>query len=68
MGGSMSYTRFLARNSLRGEYKDSMVAGDLRRLERDQRDKEHLLFYGKAVGISKLKVKLLLDLFFEHDY
>lgn len=75
----MSYKRVITRNGLRGDYgqndtisghidrnRDSrFIAGDLRRLERDQRDDLHLQFYSEQAGITKEQVKIVLDKFFE---
>lgn len=45
----------------------SMIAGDLRRFEKDQRHPERLLWYAKQTGLSGLEVKAVLDLLFEAD-
>lgn len=78
MGYPMTYRRVVARNQLHGDYSTdrsnihevaaSFVAGDLRRLETDQRDKRHLTEYAKRTGLSKPKVKAVLDAFFEGDF
>lgn len=43
----------------------SRTAGDLRRLEKDQRDEDHLALYAKHAGITPEQAKKVLDLFFE---
>lgn len=68
MGGSMFYYRFILRNHLEGDYdpenSKGLIAGDLRRLERDQRDDYNLGQYAKKAGITKEQVKIVLDQFF----
>lgn len=46
----------------------SMIAGDLRRLERDARDPAHLAYFARQTGLTPEQVKLLLDVFFEVDW
>jgi hypothetical protein len=46
----------------------SMVRGDMRRLEHDQRDEQHLKLYAEHAGITTEQAKLVLDLFFKEDY
>jgi hypothetical protein len=41
------------------------LAGDLRRLETDQRDLRHLKQYADRTGLTEGQVKAVLDLFFE---
>lgn len=41
------------------------IAGDLRRLEKDQRDDVHLEIYARETGLTVEQVKAVLDLFFE---
>ncbi len=73
MGYPMTYQRVIGRNGLHGGYDDpprplpasSAIAGDLRRLEHDQRDPLHLDLYARKVGITPEQVKCVLDLFFE---
>jgi hypothetical protein len=43
----------------------ALVAGDLRRLEKDQRDEAHLARYAKLAGVTPEQVKLILDAFFD---
>ena len=40
------------------------LAGDLRRLEDDQRDANHLSYYAMKTGLLEKEVKAVLDLFF----
>ncbi len=42
----------------------NMIAGDLRRLEADQRDPLHLAQYAEAGGVTPEQAKTMLDLFF----
>jgi hypothetical protein len=42
-----------------------MIKGDLRRLERDQRDDFHLKCYAESCGITVEQAKAVLDKFFE---
>ena len=69
MGHPMNYRRFIDRNHLTGGYGDmfsdtKLIAGDLRRLESDQRDSFHLDLYAKHAGITPEQAKKVLDLFF----
>lgn len=41
------------------------LAGDLRRLEQDQRDEWHLARYAEKAGITPEQVKTVLDAFFD---
>jgi hypothetical protein len=77
MGYPMTYSRVVYRNGLLGDYvggtnhppdgyKD-MIAGDLRRLEKDQRDEQHLAEYAKRTGLTPEQVKSVLDLLFDLD-
>lgn len=73
MGYPMTYLRVVRRNNLTGDYQHdtqanfnaSMVSGDLRRLEMDQRDEWHLQRYAAAAGITEAQAKLMLDAFFD---
>jgi hypothetical protein len=63
---SMAPERFKGkpRDPVREPHKNT-VAGDMRRLEADQRDEEHLTFYAEASGITPDQAKKVLDAFFE---
>ena len=74
----MTYRRVVMRNRLRGDYGNAgrpapevpaygLIAGDLRRLERDQRDDAHLAEYARKVGITEAQALHVLDLFFDGD-
>lgn len=79
MGYPMTYRRVIERNHLQGGYfklKEGetlagalpvipCIAGDLRRLEQDQRDEQHLAEYAEASGATVEQVKKILDLFFD---
>ena len=77
MGYPMDYTRVVSRNNLHGDYVHpvddrsesvrGMIAGDLRRLEKDQRDDRHIHAYAKVAGCTKKQAKAVLDAFFECD-
>jgi hypothetical protein len=43
----------------------SMIRGDMRRLEQDSRDEQHLKMYAEHAGITVEQAKKLLDKFFE---
>lgn len=45
-----------------------MVAGDLRRLERNSRDPRHLDAYARKTGLTSEQVKAVLDAFFDSDF
>ena len=45
-----------------------LIMGDMRRMEKDQRDEQHLKMYAEHAGITVEQAKKLLDLFFKHDY
>ena len=45
----------------------AMIAGDLRRLEADQRDEWHLSLYAKRAGVTPEQAKAVLDAFFASD-
>ena len=74
MGYPMTYKRVISRNMLTGGYNDNIddgrafLRGDLRRLEEDQRDERHLAEYAKRTGVSRRKVKAVLDALFEGDF
>lgn len=78
MGYPMTYRRVVARNQLHGDYmtdrKESyevaanFVAGDLRRLEVDQRDEHHLVEYASRAGVTPEQARAVLDAFFEGDF
>ena len=69
MGYPMTYPRVVGRNNLDGDYEndgpswpgEAAVAGDLRRLESDQRDDTHLALYAKAAGVTPEQARLVLD-------
>ena len=72
MGYPMNYRRVVARNSLNeGGYENAQssgspaaIRGDLRRLERDQRDERHVRCYAHTVGITEEQARKFLDVFF----
>jgi hypothetical protein len=73
MGYPMSYDRLVHRNHLSGDYEGTpypdscsptLVAGDMRRLEADSRDEQHLKMYAEHAGITVEQVKKVLDAFF----
>ncbi len=71
MGYPMDYQRVVNRNDLAGDYDTSddlrlrsMIRGDLRRLEIDQRDPHHLACYAEACGVTVAQAKAVLDAFF----
>lgn len=78
MGYPMTYVRVVKRNQLHGDYQTdrtnisevppSFVAGDLRRLETDQRDEHHLAKYAELAGITPAQARAVLDAFFEGDF
>jgi hypothetical protein len=45
----------------------AMIAGDMRRVEADQRDARHLDEYAKRAGITPEQARAVLDAFFEAD-
>lgn len=61
MGYPMMWSRLVGRN--RG-----IDALDIERLERDQRDEDHLNRYAELAGITPDQVKKVLDLFFESGF
>lgn len=76
MGYPMTYGRVISRNDLTGNYlpkiwsgvSQSLIAGDLRRLERDQRDDYHLKEYAKRTKLTEAQVLHVLDLLFEGNF
>lgn len=81
MGYPMTYGRVISRNDLGGDYRPlpgqpqlservnrTLVCGDLRRLEKDQRDDWHLMEYAIRTGLSPAQVLHVLDLFFEGNF
>lgn len=69
MGYPMSYDRVVHRNGLCGSYASGlperrMIAGDLRRLEADQLDINHLKRYAYFAGITVDQARLVLTAFF----
>lgn len=73
MGYPMIYARVIDRNNLKGNYGNATMAlptdlgylrGDLRRLEKDQRDEIQLRYYADLAGITPEQVKIVLDAFF----
>lgn len=50
------------------EHVRSMIRGDMRRLEQDQRDEQHLKLYADNAGITPEQARAVLDLFFKEDY
>jgi hypothetical protein len=70
MGYPMTWVRIIGRNHLHGDYTDAddgrrLIAGDMRRLERDSRDDAHIRGYAKAAGCTKKQAKAVLDRFFD---
>lgn len=55
------------RDPVRPEHQNHL-AGDLRRLEGDQRDARHLLERAQRTGLTPDQVKAVLDDFFESDW
>jgi len=48
-----------------GKYcANQALAGDMRRLEKDQRDERHLKAYARIAGIAPEQAKMVLDAFF----
>lgn len=68
MGYPMTYPRVVLRNGLDGDYAESrggtLIAGDMRRLELDQRDERHLKQYAAVAGITDHQAYLVLTAFF----
>ena len=74
MGYPMTYPRVVHRNGIDGDYSKSgydetqsvrtLIAGDMRRLELDQRDPRHLKRYAEYAGITDHQAWLVLTAFF----
>jgi len=66
----MTYQRLIQRNGLGGDYRavcaHPMIAGDLRRLEADSRDAQHLAALAVFAGITTAQAKTVMDAFFDH--
>lgn len=71
----MNYWRVVNRNFLRGDGQSvpiqkqafdqrPMIRDDLRKMEVDQRDEDHLAAYARRAGITKAQAKQVLDDFF----
>lgn len=54
------------RDPVRAEWKN-YLAGDLRRLESDQRDDRHLATYAARAGITPEQARTVLDALFQED-
>jgi len=77
MGYPMDYKRVVTRNMLTGDYADGdylgelgrlkLIAGDLRRLEKDQLDEWHLKAYAEACNVSVDQARAVLEMFFSGD-
>jgi hypothetical protein len=78
MGYPMTWRRLVGRNGLNGDYncvvgsvtplgicQHPMIAGDMRRLERDARDAEHLREHARNAGVTPEQAKAVLDAFFQ---
>lgn len=64
----MTYSRFIERNDLEGDYDETpkgKVRGDLRRLEDDQRVEGRLKVYAEGAGITTAQARNVLDRFLE---
>ena len=72
MGYPMTYDRFIHRNLLQGSYGDKLIentsrdiiAGDLRRLEKDTLDQNHVPMYAAFTEISEDQVRKIFEAFF----
>jgi hypothetical protein len=65
----MNYVRVVSRNHLQGDYQASgsprdLIAGDLRRLEKDTMDEGHLLGYAHAANCTVEQARKVLETFF----
>ncbi len=73
MGYPMNYQRVINRNQMaNGGYDPqdlplSLIKGDLRRLETDQRDELHLKCYAEACNVTVEQAQSVLDRFFAGD-
>ena len=76
MGYPMTYDRVVNRGCLHGDYDSPwdalppsgpQIAGDLRRLEKDQRDDDHIARYAKVSGATPDQVRTILNHFFNGD-
>jgi len=71
----MSWQRMIHRNQLTGGYRDfwpvhprlALIAGDLRRIESDQRDARHLARFAAVAGITPEQARAVLDVLFDAD-
>jgi hypothetical protein len=73
MGYPMTYQRVIGRSHLQGDYGCpstalQLIAGDLRRLEKNQRDEAHLKQYAARAGITEEQAKEVLDAFFAGEF
>lgn len=69
MGYPMSWRRLVSRNNLGGDYCTPhdpwhLIAGDMRRLENDSRDNEHLHAFAVLGDCTPAQAKAVLDAFF----
>ena len=67
----MSYVRVIHRNYLTGDYGSTevpgaiaLIAGDLRRLEKDTQDDAHIPAYARYAGITEDQARKVFELFF----
>lgn len=74
MGYPMNYRRVVCRNGLQEDYagqngpvSSSAIAGDLRRLEKDQVDENHLELYAKFAGITEEQASMVLHALFHPE-
>jgi len=70
----MTYRRVICRNGLQEDYagqkglvSSSAIAGDLRRLEKDQVDENHLELYAKFVGVTEEQASMILHALFHPE-
>lgn len=76
MGYPMTYDRVVMRNGLNGNYASTPgsgakvwkrnIAGDLRRLEQDMQDEQHIKRFAKHAGCTKKEAAAVLDAFFTY--
>jgi hypothetical protein len=64
MGYPMDWRRLRSRNGLGGDYANSMIAGDMQRVEDDTQDDLHLTAYSRASGATVEQVRAVFALFF----